>query len=621
MAISPPFARDKSTLRDTLETLLVNASQPSPRLSLETSPRSPRLRPALRLAFLLLSPSLCSCSNDGNSAGSGGDSDLGFEHIPKPSDLDTGEGVENPRTEDAGTQTSTPVEEPTESEGMDGGAAAPTEPDPAPRELEWERCGTGECTTIQVPVDYADPTLGTLGLRVFLGQARLSSRRGGVLFFNPGGPGAPVVADAADYQALFASYLPTMDIVLMDNRGMGQSSPTDCVSPAFLDSRLAAMTTDWTQRQVEDLSEVWTEFNEGCVDRMGEGTVSNLHSINVARDMDRVREALGEEKISVWNVSYGTVQASVYGKLFPERVSAFVLDSPVYFGDSTHVDDIHKAIEAYDNELSRFLAWCSIDDACGMGSTPAEVSLNYDALRATLANGVAYEGEVITDLLLDSVASGLLMYGEWETLAIVLNQASHGNMDSLVAAAMADSEDPEADHAMWQANLVVRLLDYGCPTNYASADALAEIEAATTKHPRMANVYSWHFTMCLGWETKPTQARIRTSDLDSAPFLIVTSAHDAATPLEGAQNLLAQLNNDSTLVVVEKEGHGVIGIDTYGTTRGVDFVEDLNPSAACSGVDCIDFEDLPLSNLPATKRPRPKLPLIKPRPLMPIVRL
>jgi pimeloyl-ACP methyl ester carboxylesterase len=320
-------------------------------------------------------------------------------------------------------------------------------------------------------------------------------------------------------------------------------------------------------------------------------------------------------------VSYGTVQASFYGKMFPEHVSAFVLDSPVYFGDATHVDDIHKAIDAYDNELSRFLDWCSKGDECGLGTTPADVGSNYDTLRADLAEGVVYDGELVTDIVLDSVASSLLMYGEWETLAIVLNQAAHGNLDSLVAAAVADSEDPGADHAMWQANLVVRLLDYGCPTDYTSAEALQQIQDAMATHPRMANVYSWHFTACLGWGTRPSERRIDTRDLKSTPFLLLTSAHDAATPLEGAQSLLAQLNNDSTLVVVEKEGHGVIGIDGYGTTRGVDFVQGLNPSAECSGPECFGLGDLALSSLPASKRPQPKLPLIKPRPFMPIVRL
>lgn len=581
--------------------------------------RTSKFRWALTLVTLLPGLLSLSCGSDATGADTSGDSDLGFDHLPWPNATDGAETeVENPRGDGGTDSPSSP--DPTGSVGDPTSGDNSGDPT-TDSDVSWEACGKGRCATIQVPVDYADPAKGTLGLRVFVGKARLSSQRGGVLFFNPGGPGAPVVADAADYFALFSSYLPTMDIVLMDNRGMGESAPVDCVPPTFLDTRFGNAAFDWTEAQVNELADVWRDFNAGCLDRMGESVVSNLHSVNVARDMDRVREALGEDKISVWNVSYGTVQASLYGKMFPDHVSAFVLDSPVYFGNATQVDDIHDAIVAYDNELSRFLDWCAVGDACGLGTTPEEVFGSYDALRAVLAEGVAYDGTVVTTAALDGVASSLLMYGEWETLALVLSDAARGNLDLLVQAASGESEDPQADHAMWQSNLVVRVLDYGCPAEYTSSDALQNIHAAIEAHPRMADVYTWHFSICLGWQTQASEPRLETSDLDSDPFLILTSAHDAATPLEGAQNLLAQLNNESTLVVVEKEGHGVIGIDTYGTTRGVDFVQTRNPSPECSGLDCLDLGELPLNTLPSAKRPKAHLPFVKPRPFQPIVRL
>src|SRR5690606_12141632 len=117
------------------------------------------------------------------------------------------------------------------------------------------------------------------------------------------------------------------------------------------------------------------------------------------------------------------------------------------------------------------------------------------------------------------------------SFAAVLSDAVRGNFNALVVAATSEDEDPEASHAMWQANFVVRLLDYDCPDNYTNASALAHIQAAMEAHPRMANVYSWHLTACLGWSTRAAEARLDPSDLESAPFLLLTSAHDAATPL------------------------------------------------------------------------------------------
>lgn len=583
----------------------------------------PVIQTWLSFVVLALSPSLLSCSD--SKAPLRGDSDLGFDRLPKPSVV---------VRDETGTETETETEErPGSSDGGAPNTGNPNRPPEAdagldsdfvteePADVVWHPCGKGQCTTIQVPVDYADPSLGTLGLRVFVGKSRLASRRG-ALFFNPGGPGAPVVADASVYFSLLSGYLPTMDIVLMDNRGMGQSTPTDCVDASFLDTRFAGLTDDWSRTQVEELADIWADFNTGCNARMGKSVVENLHSINVARDMDRVRKALREERISVWNVSYGTVQASLYGKLFPEHVGAFVLDSPVYFGDTTHVDDIHDAIAAYDTELSRFLEWCASNTRCGLGTTSAEVNASYDRLRSTLADGVTYRGEVLTGTVLDSVAAGMLMYGEWESFAAVLSDAVRGNFNALVVAATSEDEDPEASHAMWQANFVVRLLDYDCPDNYTNASALAHIQAAMEEHPRMANVYSWHLTACLGWSTRAAEARLDPSDLESAPFLLLTSAHDAATPLKGAENLLAQLNNGSQLSVIQKEGHGVLATHSEGTAEGVDFIGAASSGrTSCSGLSCSSFNDSTLGQLSNSERPNPRLPRIRPRPVRPLVRL
>lgn len=507
-------------------------------------------------------------------------------------------------------------DEPNENEGepiTDGGA--PSE------EQDWERCGPGLCTTLEVPVDYTDASQGTLGLRVFFGKAKSQSRRNGVLLFNPGGPGAPVVKDAADYYQLFSEYFPTLDIVLMDNRGMGESEPVDCADAAFLEAGLSDLDATWTADEVDRLADFWGDFSAGCVDRMGASTVANLHSVNVARDMDSVREMLGEERINLWNVSYGTVQASFYGKLFPSHVGGFVLDSPVYFGQATQVDDVRNAIESYDTELGRFLDWCAEDDDCGIGSTPETVRANYDALRALLHEGVAYEGDTITEAVLDSVASGLLMYGDWETFAQVLQEAAQDNWISLGEVASAEVEDPETQLAMLQSNLVVRLLDYGCPENYSREQALQQMQAAVNEHPRIANVYAWHFSICLGWQTNASVPRVVSENLESEPFLLLASAHDAATPLQGAENLVAQLNNESRLLVIDKEGHGVLNTDAYGTTEGIAFITNLNPSEPCTDLDCLDIDTSSLNSLRAPKSVRqPRLPVLAPRPFAPILK-
>lgn len=494
---------------------------------------------------------------------------------------------------------------------------------PSGSDVVWERCGPGRCTTLQVPVDYSDSSKGTLGLRLFVAEAQVAALRQGVLFFNPGGPGVPVVSDAAGYHAFLAEYFPAMDIVLMDNRGMGESEPIDCVDTSFVDTQLADNGEPWSTSTLERLATVWTRFNEGCVERMGESAIANMHSVNVARDMDRVRQLLGEEQINVWNVSYGTVQASFYAKLFPERVRAFVLDSPVYFGTADYPRDVSQAIAAYDQELSRFLSWCASGDRCGLGSTPEAVGQTYDAIRATLTDGVTYDGQPLSVSVLDAVATSLLMYGEWETLAVIVESAARGDWENLYVVASGEATDPAADHALLQSNIVVRALDYGCPADYSPAQALDDIDSVTAQHPRVAEVYAWSFSFCLGWETAASEQRLVTEDLASPPMLVVSSAHDAATPLAGAENLVTQLNNESRLLVIEKEGHGVIGADEDGTRAGIDFVRSgtLEP---CSTLDCLGLGNYQLRGfrLPSTNTARrPHLRnRLSPLPVRPLLR-
>jgi pimeloyl-ACP methyl ester carboxylesterase len=309
----------------------------------------------------------------------------------------------------------------------------------------------------------------------------------------------------------------------------------------------------------------------------------------------------------------------LYAKLFPTRVRAFVLDSPVYLGDASYPDDVRDAIVAYDSELTRFLAWCATSDRCGLGTTEADVGVNYDGLRETLTEGVRYNEYRLTEAALDSTATGLLMYGEWDTFASLLGSASRGDWGPLVAITAGESSDPDADHAMLQANIVVRALDYGCPKDYSPEQAFDAIEEASSAHPRIADVYSWSFTFCLGWRTQASEARLPVSDLSSAPLLLVTSAHDAATPLTGAQNLLQQVNNASQLFVVEKEGHGVIGTDDDGTQAGISFIQS-GKFDSCSGFDCLNLEQRSLSNVRSPNPLRPKRPWLRPLPIRPILR-
>jgi pimeloyl-ACP methyl ester carboxylesterase len=205
-----------------------------------------------------------------------------------------------------------------------------------------------------------------------------------------------------------------------------------------------------------------------------------------------------------------------------------------------------------------------------------------------------------------------------------VESAARGDWENLYLVASGESTDPDADHALLQSNIVVRALDYGCPSGYSAAQALADIDDVAAQHPRVADVYSWSFSFCLGWDTAASEQRLVTEDLASPPMLVVSSAHDAATPLAGAQNLVTQLNNQSRLLVIEKEGHGVIGTDEDGTRAGIDFVRagTLEP---CTTLDCLGLGNFQLRGfrLPQThteRRPHLRNRL-SPMPIRPLLRV
>lgn len=495
---------------------------------------------------------------------------------------------------------------PAESEVSSGDAAGPS---------SWLTCGPGLCTTVHVPVDYSVPDGETIGIRVFWGRAAAQERQG-VLFFNPGGPGAPMLTDEyyADLYALFNAIAPAMDVILMDNRGIGASEQVRCMSAAEFDLRSNAVET------YEGVAGLWTELNDACVESMGATRLANMHTRNVARDMDQVRQLLAVDVIDAWVVSYGTVQGASYAKLFPEHVRAFVLDSPVFLGNDNLIDDVFAGAEAYEHELGRFLEWCAGKEACNLGDTPDAVAATYDGLRSELQAGVNVGGVVLDDWDLASAAGDLLMYGEWDVLAAVVAAGKQGDWSVLAAVQSPEVGDPEVDWQFSQANLLYRLMDYGCPAGFGVEDAVEAAAALPEAYPRMGSLFVAHVFPCAGWYTAPAEHAVEPSNLQGPPMLVVTSAHDAATPLDGALALQAQFNNDSLLYVSEKEGHGVLGADVDATFACGEFLAEGESQAFCSQLECreVGQSPLPLNALRVTTKPasgRQRLPALLRLPL------
>lgn len=211
------------------------------------------------------------------------------------------------------------------------GAAATASPAaPTGRTLTWGTCGPDlppnvECAVLPVPVDYRNPGSRTIEMAVSRIKAADPAKRRGVLLFNPGGPGGPGLF----YPLWMAETLPRSvkdqyDLIGFDPRGVGASSPLAC-GTTTRDERL----TFRPYRDATFAKDVAWARDLAAKCRAITPDIAHFTTRNTARDMDRLRAALGERRISYFGLSYGTYLGAVYTQMFPERADRFVLDSAV----------------------------------------------------------------------------------------------------------------------------------------------------------------------------------------------------------------------------------------------------------------------------------------------------
>jgi pimeloyl-ACP methyl ester carboxylesterase len=234
----------------------------------------------------------------------------------------------------------------------------------------WSTCQNGKarCTTVDVPLDYAHPRSSTIPLAVVEEPATDPSDDVGALFFNPGGPGESGV----EILPVIAALLPPdvrahFDLVSFDERGTGASDPLNC-GPA---PAQAASADPVASRPGGELpaAGIYATLARECAHTDG-GIASTMTTANSARDMDRIRQALGIQRLNYWGVSYGTVLGSLYAHLFPTHVRAMVLDGAVdaVLPLAQQATEEAPAINA---SLAHYFTTCAVQPECPLGTNPA----------------------------------------------------------------------------------------------------------------------------------------------------------------------------------------------------------------------------------------------------------
>jgi pimeloyl-ACP methyl ester carboxylesterase len=209
--------------------------------------------------------------------------------------------------------------------------AVPAPATPAVPALEWTDCGDGfECSIATVPLDYDHPRERTISLALIRLPAADPARRIGSLFPNPGGPGGSGVQFVREAARFIYSpeTLARFDIVGLDPRGIGGSTPVRCFTSAAEEAELEADYPIFPVTRAEERlsARKSTELARRCWSQSG-WLLPHVGTANVARDLDRMRQAVGDERLTFVGYSYGTYLGATYANLFPKRVRALVLDA------------------------------------------------------------------------------------------------------------------------------------------------------------------------------------------------------------------------------------------------------------------------------------------------------
>ena len=322
------------------------------------------------VSFLVVALLAASCARDATTEESSTDSTTS---TTTEGGADNGVGSRSTTTQTAGDAAKVKPSNDTGKSPSTARRSDSTSPSPGPagrddwdvESIDWHRCGSLSCGTVTVPIDYEDPSQGTLDIAVNKADAQ-GRNPIGVLFVNPGGPGASGVDFVAESVAAYfpPELLDRFDIVGWDPRGVGESEPTiECGDDGELFDELADLRGPQYSAQEIELGE---EAVELCADSMG-AAAGALDSYHVAMDMDVIREALGYDQISYLGFSYGSTLGVWYATLFPDRVRAMVLDGADNPQDDLSTYEAREAsmleeMSGFETQLAEALKSCDSPD-------------------------------------------------------------------------------------------------------------------------------------------------------------------------------------------------------------------------------------------------------------------
>lgn len=457
-------------------------------------------------------------------------------------------------------------------------------PSPSPQAIAWNDCGGGfQCGTLQVPLDYSNPQKRSISLSLIKAPAKAQSGRIGSLLMNPGGPGESGVQYLrSDIQSL-ANLNQRFDLISWDPRGVAASTPVTCVDGPTLDAYLALDTVLDDPKEKQAAIQADKDFAAGCQSRSGD-VLPFMDSSNTARDMDQIRIAVGDAKLTYLGFSYGTFIGQWYAHLFPQNIRAMSLDGVVDPTVSAN-DSLLAQVVGFQKNLDAFIADCKQRSTCAYGRSGDPGAKLMAAMSRLDQNPLRVGNRQLTRALaMTGVLVTLYDQSTWNYLDQALTALDKGDGSTLLLLADFYNQrhsDGTYDNLFNGAYASTYCLDFPVPADIAAYDKLGP---AFSKASAVFGPWSQYSNLqCAYWPVKATRDNGPISVSGAAPILLVGGTNDPATPYAEAQAVNKEIPGS---VLLTRQGNGHTSYDASACAHSAEDAYLISLTLPAPGTVC-----------------------------------
>ncbi|MFE0251950.1 alpha/beta hydrolase [Streptomyces sp. NPDC059010] len=484
-------------------------------------PNPPRTRAAaLTASALLLSSLLAGCSDDDSGEKDLTAQELSWKDCPAPSQAQGGQGSPSPLP--------------------DG--------------------GTWQCATMKAPRDWDEPKGDTIDIELIRAKASGDeNQRIGSLIFNFGGPGGSGVTTLPSFGDKYETLRTRYDLVSFDPRGVGRSEPVRCENDQQLDAYFQQDSSPDDAAERAELLDGTKEFNKAC-EKNSNGMLPYVATTDAARDMDLMRQVLGDDKLHYFGISYGTELGGVYAHLFPKSVGRAVFDAVVDPTQNTEGATLGQ-VKGFQLALGNFAADCtSKAGGCPIGDTPEDVKDRIAKLLEDL-DSKPIEGVFPRQLTQSAATSGIAqaLYSQdfWPYLTQGLEQAYGG--DGSILMLLSDSLNGRNKNGEYS-NITAANISINCAdskSRYTPEYVEQQLPEFRSASSLFGDSFAWSLLNCTDWPVAGAADHPDVSAPGSAPILVVGNTGDPATPYEGARRMVEALGKGVGVELTYRgQGHG-----------------------------------------------------------------